>query len=242
MDIEFAYKEYALDSRKRDFGTIDSPGFIVQPMDSLRLKLKSASIPISWYATNTYNNQLLFSEDGSTQTQILIKEGDYTGATMATALQSLLTAASPGGHSYAVAFDSINGRLTVTGASAFTIYCKSTAGYSLGMSDYQDLTANGSFVAEFPYRVDLSGPQMISLQCPNVKSNSFQHGTARGILCSIPVGHSSGGFITYDNQSADYFEADPGGINTLSFAILDSEGNTLSLNGKGFALSIGVLV
>ena len=68
--------------------------FIIPTTEGLRFKLRSAVIPICWYATNSTNNVLQFTEGTvSTVKSATVPQGNYAIDTLATALTTAMNSA-----------------------------------------------------------------------------------------------------------------------------------------------------
>lgn len=84
--------------------------------------LRSAEIPHSWYAFSSAagNTSMVVTVSGTPAT-ITIPDGNYTGTTLASALQTALVAAYGGG-SFAVSYSTATNKLTITKSSGtFTL-------------------------------------------------------------------------------------------------------------------------
>ena len=171
-----SYKEIVLDSRSRMGGTLDEPVFIIPTTEGLRFKLRSAVIPIAWYATSTISNVLQFTE--GTVTSVLtasIPVGNYAIDSLASAVGTAMNAV--GGQTYTVSSMSTSGKLSFTSSSRdFTLLASSSLGYQIGL----DETANSSSTSKSlsaPWPVDVSGPRMLVISCPQVRSSSMLGGS-----------------------------------------------------------------
>lgn len=85
--------------------------------DIYSVTLRSAEIPKTWYEFSAAagNTSMVVTVSG-TPTAITIPDGNYTGSTLASALQTALVAAYGGG-SFTVAYSDVTGKLTITKTS-----------------------------------------------------------------------------------------------------------------------------
>jgi hypothetical protein len=86
------------------------------------VKLVSASIPYTWYSISTSNSSLSVSEPPSiTQTVITIPSNNYTGTTLATALQTALNSAGLT-HTYTVTYSGTTNLFTISATGNFILH------------------------------------------------------------------------------------------------------------------------
>lgn len=105
-------------SSNRSFG--NSNDFLISvdisryPIPPKYAKVTSATVPYSWYNVDSTNNNFYLTEIPSPSQLVTILPGNYTGTTLALALQSALNLASPNLKTYTVSYDSTTLKFTIT--------------------------------------------------------------------------------------------------------------------------------
>ena len=218
------------------------------------LKVLSAEIPFVFDTVTSANNTFVFTVAG-VQTTITIPVGTYTGATLATQLQTLLAAVSG---SFTVTWSATTLRFTFTFAGGaftwgFIFNSRSTAYSLLGFLPGSTTTqfGNGSFASATvasptgPYYLYLNSRALGSLVNFNLAD-----GAANGSgpeLCRIPVSANFGELILYtDPDPEKYFDFFAGGqFNSFDFYLTlgsDQYQKPLDMKGAPWSLKIGLLV
>lgn len=218
------------------------------------MKVLSAEIPFVFDTVTTRNNTFQFTLAG-VPTTITIPPGTYTGATLATQLQTLIQVVSPG---FLVTWSSSTLRFTFTfSGGAFTWGFIFPAGrqsaYSLmGFLPKTTTTLfnNGSIVS--PTVASPTGPYYLYLNSRTIGSLvnfNLPDGAATGSgpeLCRIPINTNFGGVILYtDPDPEKYFDFFIGNqISSFDFYLtLGSDQNQKPLDMKAvpWSLKLGLL-
>jgi hypothetical protein len=121
MDRKTVY----LSSKNRSTGTSDNftiidtqERFVNTPQS---VKSKTITIPVTWYNVTEANNKFEFTGDETGLHEIVIPPGNYSGATLAKALQDAITAILGCGE-YTVVYDCSTGKFTISSKTeAFSI-------------------------------------------------------------------------------------------------------------------------
>ena len=217
-------------------------------------KVVTAEIPFVFDTVTNGNNTFIFTVDG-VQTTITIPTGTYTGATLATQLQTLLAAVSGG---FLVTWSSTTLRFTFTFAGGAVvwgfIFGSTSTAYSLlgflpGSTNTQ--TGNGSFSSSIvasptgPYYLYLNSRSIGSLINFNLPDAAVS-GTGPE-LCRIPVNANFGELIAYTDpnpeQFFDFFIGHQ--FNTFDFYLTlgrDQYQKPLDMKGAPWSLKLGLLV
>lgn len=219
------------------------------------MKVLSAEIPFVFDIVNSRNNTFQFTLAG-TPTTLTIPVGTYTGTTLATALQTLIAAVSPG---FLVSWSSTTLRFTFTfsgGAFSwgFIFPAGRLSAFSLmGFLPGSTTTSfnNGSFTSTTvasvtgPYYLYLNSRTLGPIVNFNLPDNAA---TGAGPeMCRIPINTNFGGVILYtDPDPEKYFDFMVGNqISTFDlYLTLGSEQYQKPLDMKGVAWSVklGLLV
>lgn len=109
LDGDYEYTEFYLDSgdARTNFGgsnvsSLDWPIFrFPRPLNNIAaMKILSAEIPFTYYIVNSTNNTFTISNLTPTTVTITIPPGNYTAATLATAIALAITGSALDGHTY----------------------------------------------------------------------------------------------------------------------------------------------
>jgi len=116
-----------IDGRFRTHSSASSSDFVFELVRAVNLPRKCAafvndvSVPVSWYSVDKNNSKLFFRETGKGSNRhtefvgmIDLSPANYTGTSLATAIQQSLTDASPHGFTYTATYDSATGAIAVT--------------------------------------------------------------------------------------------------------------------------------
>ena len=123
--VEKRYTRVVIDSKDRDISVHPTPTayniFLQDEIeDVVTAQLISCNIPLSGYMINAYHNSFTVTIGATTYT-VTLDDGDYTGAELATELQSKLNAAV-GSSVFTVAYTAKTGKFLFTHSSAnFTL-------------------------------------------------------------------------------------------------------------------------
>ena len=188
--------------------------FTQKNLNVAAMKIISAEIPFVFDTVTTSNNTFIFTVN-SVETTITIPTGTYTGASLATQLQTLLAAVSA---SFLVTWSSSTLRFTFTFAGGavpwgFIFSSKRTAYSLLGFlpATTTTITGNGSIIS--PTVGSPTGPYYLYVNSRTLGSLinfNLPDGAASGVgpeLARIPVSCNFGELIQYtDPDPEKYFD------------------------------------
>lgn len=218
------------------------------------MKVLSAEIPFVFDTVTTRNNTFVFTLAG-VPTTITIPQGTYTGTSLATQLQTLIQAVSPG---FLVTWSATTLRFTFTfSGGAFTwgfiFPVGRLSAYSL-MGFLPNTTTtlfnNGSIVS--PTVASVTGPYYLYLNSRTLGSLinfNLPDGAAVGSgpeLCRIPINTNYGGVILYtDPDPEKYFDFFIGNqITSFDFYLTagsDQYQKPLDMKGVSWSIKLGLL-
>lgn len=218
------------------------------------MKVLSAEIPFVFDTVTTRNNTFVFTLNG-VPTTITIPQGTYTGTSLATQLQTLIQAVSPG---FLVTWSATTLRFTFTfSGGAFTwgfiFPVGRLSAYSL-MGFLPNTTTtlfnNGSIVS--PTVASVTGPYYLYLNSRTLGSLinfNLPDGAAVGSgpeLCRIPINTNYGGVILYtDPDPEKYFDFFIGNqITSFDFYLTagsDQYQKPLDMKGVSWSIKLGLL-
>ena len=209
------------------------------------LKIKSISIPFSFYTISPATNKICFIESAfpSNTLTATLPTANYNTASIIVALETALKAASNTSQNYVVAYNDETDCLVISQPSSFSILAGnagSTAYRVLGIS--QTVQTPSAQTVTFPNVVNFSFNSSIllcsnSLSCENV---IYSNNLLQNVLLNVPMDSTEGGVSNYEN-GGDYFIVDTV-LNNIDFSLVDSTTDTnINLNGASFIVVLSIL-
>jgi hypothetical protein len=166
------------------------------------IKIESVSIPYSYYLITTANQSINWNDSVPAAQTCNIPVGNYSGTTLATAIQTAMNAVVAG---YTVTYDPANYKLTWTHAANFELLATSTSWTIIG----KPVMGAPATSATSTQAVDLQGDlhifvksgDLATMQDPlsyiTASSQSDEKKIVKPYICSVPVITNSGGVIVY---------------------------------------------
>lgn len=255
MDLE--YTEIYLDSSDAvsmtpSYAVTDWPVFRFDtPVKRIaQMKVLQAEIPFSFYVINTDNNTFTLAEPASAT--VTIPVGNYTSATLPSALGTAMSTASPGGRTYTVTYSATTQKLTITAsAGTFSITCNAQLQLILGMNATS--SSSGATLVS-PNAVQITGPNYLYLNSDQLgvvfqtylPTTAAQFPPSKGPqLARVPIDVNPGEIIYYTDPAPEkWFDTQ----NLLQLQQADfywTMGNTnqkVRLNGQSFSIKLGLLL
>ena len=198
-----------LNSDDRTTGEPHQPVFNLSSIASsnllnYKLSLSTLEFPNSVYAINSVrnNNFLYFQEAGSTAATYsgTFTETEYTGATFATEVQSILNNNTGNAYTYTVSYSSTTKKLTISEGSnnQFRIVTgDSTAHREVGW-DVVNVTDFKTAAYELSAPIDISGTKYIDV-VSSIGNLNVSSSYNSNIIFRCPVNSSFGDIIFYQN-------------------------------------------
>ena len=270
-------KKIYVDSRFKTNDSVSNSDFKYELKEQIELPdntvcyVDDISIPHSWYSVEDYNNKLYignFNDDLTlNKTKLTIPNGNYTGVSLASAIQSLLYKRFPNDDDR-VYYESSRGILIFESLREFTIFTddevmeltyiqppfavwndvnnEQTSAPELGNAEsINEILRNTvpkptskKFETEF---LDLINTHNIYIHSPNLGFNYNTIGCKgeNSIIKKVPV--SSGfGYQILDTVVAPHDKIDVSrqNIKTLHFSLKNVFGNTINLHGSNVSFSL----
>ena len=270
-------KKVYVDSRFKTNDSVSNSDFKYELKEQIELPdntvcyVDDISIPHSWYSVEDYNNKLYignFNDDLTlNKTKLTIPNGNYTGVSLASAIQSLLYKRFPNDDDR-VYYESSRGILIFESLREFTIFTddevmeltyiqppfavwndvnnEQTSAPELGNAEsINEILRNTvpkptstKFETEF---LDLINTHNIYIHSPNLGFNYNTIGCKgeNSIIKKVPV--SSGfGYQILDTVVAPHDKIDVSrqNIKTLHFSLKNVFGNTINLHGSNVSFSL----
>jgi hypothetical protein len=272
LSSDYEYREYSMDSLNasnsytQGAASTDWPSFSFSlPVSNIvGVKVLSAQIPYSWNVFNTGNNTFILNQGGNFT--ITIPVGNYTGATLATALTAAFLAASV--PSVITVTFSAQNRFVFTSAANTQfnlIFGTSTDSGNSNPRNYigfpggstASVTNTVVHVLTAPNVALVSGPAYLYVNSISIGSEidlylpqgavNLGNGISGPQLADIPVNTNPGGTVTYDDPDPQKFFRfkQMQTVNTIDFYLTLGNVSTqspLQLNGLGFKIKLGVLI
>ena len=220
----------------------------------MAIKIISAEIPNVWDVINTNNNTLVYTYNG-VPTTITIATGTFTGAQIATALQTAISAVTAG---FTVTYDATLLKFTFTqtvAALAWSISFPtinslySIVGFLAGSS--QGGTGAGtSTISSIVAQVN--GPNYLYLNSrtfgPQVNFNLTEDavgGNGGPQICRIPINAARNAVVLYVNPNAqDFFDCFAESVNQFDLYLTlgpDQTQTPLDMKGVSWSVKFGFL-
>lgn len=218
------------------------------------MKVLSAEIPFVFDTVTSANNTFIFTVNGI-QTTITIPVGTYTGVSLATQLQTLLAAVSPG---FLVTWSSTTLRFTFTFSGGAVVWgfifsSRATPYSLLGFlpGSTNTITGNGSFTSSTvasptgPYYLYLNSRTLGPLINFNLPDNAAVG--AGPEMSRIPVSVNFGELIQYQDPDPEkYFDFFIGNqMNSFDFYLTlgsDQYQKPVDMKGVPWSMKLGLLV
>ena len=204
--------------------------YMKKPFVSLsKVKVGHFIFPVSFTNINSSNNKLYIDDVLYT-----IPIGNYTTATLLTALETLLT-------DYTITYSSLTNKYTFTlESSDFVVNLESTCLDVLGFSTLEE-TESSDGVLTSTYQVNLSGNNVIYIDVPTLSTENVNNITdmKTSIISSIPVDNIGGGICYYKNSEDTTTMIKEDTISYLRLRILGSDTITpVDFDNQEWSLSL----
>lgn len=220
----------------------------------MAIKIISAEIPNVWDVINTKNNTLVYTYNG-VPTTITIATGTFTGAQIATALQTAISAVTAG---FTVTYDATLLKFTFTQTVAVLAWSisfptinslYSIVGFLAGSS--QGGTGAGtSTISSIVAQVN--GPNYLYLNSrtfgPQVNFNLTEDavgGNGGPQICRIPINAARNAVVLYVNPNAqDFFDCFAESVNQFDLYLTlgpDQTQTPLDMKGVSWSVKFGFL-
>lgn len=242
MNSNLEIRSINLSTLYKSNGDLSSPSWILpEPIQNIRgLKIKQATIPLSFYTIDSRNNKIYFAENttGSTTLTATLTSGNYTSTTFPAQIKSALEEASGSVFTYDVTFSTSTNLLSITATSGNIKFLAGSADcyYEMGINSSQlnsfVSTLTGSEV------IDLSGVKIVHL-VSNLPATKVI-GQSYNILGSIPTEEGESAISFYEDQSSDYLISYKENLSDINISLYDSRFRRLTTR-KDFSVTINFL-
>lgn len=195
------------------------------------LKFINASVPLSFYNINQYNNTFNTSVGNFVMTN-----GNYNALQLEAHLNVLLA-----GVGITCDFNEITNQFTFTRANAWTYLGTSTSQTILGFTAGNQVAVNiaGTWTLTSTNCCDLTYTKNVYVDIDNIVSNNLMsvNGGFTPVMKSIPIDLSQGSILTFVDSGETSLKLKENFISYLHIRLLDDNLNTLNLNGLHFSLT-----
>jgi hypothetical protein len=248
-----------VDSRDRDYVKYPSPSSYVvhlpEPLFNVsNAVLISAELPSTYYvfSASLSNTTLRVSVDGGAYSDITIPDGNYTFTTMASALDTALTAAFPS-FAFTVKFDEATARLNITATGASTpviaVDCTAAAkptgwglGYYLGFARGVVTSGTGTVTASSVGNMNPEMYMLVDIEELNAVHQAAMHGaggTMGRVFAKVPICHSTFQYSFYDKTlTCNEVRPPIAKVTKLSISIRFHDGTLVDFKGAEHSLTI----
>jgi hypothetical protein len=200
------------------------------------IRLNHAEIPYSFFLVNQYNNTLAFRSGNSAYSRT-IEQGNYDSDTLTAALHAAFLPAQ-----ISISIDQLNGKLTFTSDSPFTILGESTLGGILGFeaADYVGIFDGTSYAIQPPYSLNLLGVRNILVKTNLIMDNFTSRSSDKSILKSIPVNVPPFGLISFSDSTQSETLIKNKQVDSLEIQLVDDSGFLLDFQGQSWSIAMEV--
>jgi hypothetical protein len=220
-----------------DNGYVYNVNIVSSLQNHIYISLKHATIPVSWYNVNSNNNIIIISLLDGTTYNLTIPVGNYTGITLASQINTLVSAVLP---SFTCTFSIKTSKLTFTYSTMFFInYASSYKVLGFQKNIINSSSLNGSIYSLTSSKViDLIPVKCVCVHLSgmNTDNKSLNAPNNYSILCSIPVSSSPMGLIIYNNETFRY-NTEQNQLSQITINLLDQDGNIIEFNGIDFIMT-----
>jgi hypothetical protein len=235
-----------LNSDDAEFSISDAEKFfylnqsiIAPPGYRLLMGLNNLTIPNTMYNINSTNNTITIDD-----TTFTLEVGNYTGSSLATALNDLTGFSDLG----VISFSSSNNLFSLgSGTTSRTLKDSILASKIMGFTDLpkdSTTTTIAGVDVNFIYGTNTCNLAGVTNIYVRVRNLSFNNLDSRGRItnvCGNVVNNTNfGGFVFYQPPEVLYYLINENIINHLDIELTDQEGNVLELNGASFNMTFTI--
>lgn len=199
----------------------------------------SVEIPLTFYNVNSSTNVITVTNATPTTFTVTLTQGNYTGSSLATEIQTQLNAQAFAG--FTVTYSSTTSKFTIANATSFNlIYATTTASEKIG------LTADSGLVTSWTGTniANLLGYRYLYIQCQelSIKEEDITESfTGKNIFMKVPISGSLGSLMTYTPNQTIIIEINENTVRNLSLKLVDESFNVISLNGIPWSMTFQVV-
>jgi hypothetical protein len=179
------------------------------------------TIPNTLYAVNATNQAISWLNSVGGQFAATIPTGNYTGATLAAAVQLAMDTADAG-RVYTVVYSDTTHKLTVTTSDAsnnlFATGAVNTAWRVLGVPEYSTLAIASA--AAFPFPIFLSCPLSLGIRIKQAPDAGYVVGQQQGTLI-VPLLSEANAFNYYSNDDFQQYLKFEKGTKTMDIRVVN---------------------
>lgn len=191
-----------------------------------KVKISNCQFPYSYYAVDEKSDQLVLNN-----VSYHLVHGNYNAYTMTQALNAII---SP---QVSVNFNQSTGKLTFTSPTNMTISASSTLSRILGIG-VSDLTGTS---ITLPRQVNMIPTKVLYIKIPELKLDTYSVASGDGCtILAVPISAAPGEMIEKDNSSAEGYNTDLSGMNSLTMEIYDDQNKLMNFNGQDWTVSLQV--
>ena len=196
------------------------------------LSVVSCLIPFSFYNINNSNNNLYYSFDGSTMSNLTIPIGNYNVNDLVKYFKSNMTG-------FAISYNQTSNKLTFTHyVNNFMFMSNSTCLSILGFNDNTTVISTSlsltsiNCVNVYNIKTIQVNSNLITYNINKVQRNNYC------ILCSIPVSSQPFSLIEYINRTNFRTNLFLNRLQKLKIKLTDDNGNLIDLNGCHYTMTL----
>ncbi len=232
-----------IDSRVRPNYNTTAAGNFVWNFDKgatriTEIMIDYISIPYTYYAINSTNNQIVINSQ-----TITVTPGNYT----ATSLIPVLITAIDGviGGTTTITYSTTTYKFTITHSAAITIQSETTSGLRLATLLGYRVTTGAGTTHTSDSVANLAGPPYLLLEIPyfakaKQHKTMYADDTMRNVIQTIPVNAEPGGEITFSRilPIRLNYKFSIASTDNITIKLYDDRFNVIDLNGENWSIHL----
>ena len=227
-----------LDTRHRNSGVNSNAVFnmnearIPDRVLGFLITLLSVEFNNTVYPVNANNNVISYQEAGPVNFTATMTPNHYTGAQLATELQTQMNAAASTGV-FTVTYNAQSRLMTLASTVAFTIVAGTAS-----INDVIGINAllHGAFLVSHvsDYPVDISGTRYVDIEMNFALGNYAVNNSSQSTILRIPTVNGFGEFVNYVAPNEQYAYVDTSRLNALRCLVRDDQHNQYLLPNNSY--------
>jgi hypothetical protein len=200
----------------------------------IQIELLDAEIPVSFYAVNSYNNELKVTV-GSVQTTLTLDPGNYSATEVCDIFNTTYA------NQVVATYIPASNRISFQGSGAWS-FAAAKANYIFGVADAGQ-TADSSHKIVSTRMVNLAGLNNIFVKIVNINlENLDSRGNESGILAKIVIDEGFGGLVHFEDHHHALNLLKETNIHNIELKLVDIEGRPVGgdtgFNGVPWSLTL----
>ena len=203
------------------------------------VRIENVNLPISFYAINSTNNVLNFTDSTDGLLTVTITPGNYTIDELLAELQTVMNAAATTA-TFTLTYDEITQKTTFawTGGTTITFEDTSTLFPLLGLREDLESAKSTPFTATDVSYTNTT--RYVKLFVDNINSNNvYDNDNVQKVAVKLPINEVRNEFQFYDNHRGYKIQLPSmPSINEMRIKLTDPDNNVIDLNGVDWSFDV----